>query len=94
MSKSIYEELLEIIDRNIFELPMGFAVLYEIRKKIEQAFKQAQKQKKLLELYKELIILYKQFIFNIEIGDYKDKAKYYKSEIFKIKQRIKELENE
>jgi len=53
MSKSIYEELLEIIDRNIFELPMGFAVLYEIRKKIEQAFKQAQKQEKLLELYRE-----------------------------------------
>lgn len=49
MSKSIYEEALEIIDKNIFELLEGFAVLYEIRKRI----KQAQKQEKLLELYKE-----------------------------------------
>ena len=53
MSKSIYEEVLKIIDKNIFELPMGFGVLYEIRNKIKQAFQQAQKREKLLELYKE-----------------------------------------
>lgn len=51
MSKSIYEEMLEIIDRNILELPEGFAVLYEIRKRI----KQAQKQEELLNKIKDII---------------------------------------
>lgn len=51
MNKSIYEEVLKIIDRNMFALPDGFAVLYEIRKKILEA----QKQEKLLDLYKQLV---------------------------------------
>ena len=53
--KSIYEEVLKIIDRNIYELPLGYGVLYEIRNKVEQALKQAQKQKELLDYYIELV---------------------------------------
>ena len=83
MRKSIYEELLEIIDRNIFELPMGFAVLYEIRIKIEQAFKQAQKQEKLLELYKDLSNYVCEQCYAHELP-----------EITRLKIIIKEIENE
>jgi len=93
MSKSIYEELLEIIDRNIFELPMGFAVLYEIRKKIEQAFKQAQKKEKLLELYKQLNIIYEK-LYTMELSELSLNSNYYEIEIIKLKHQIKELENE
>jgi len=92
MSKSIYEETLEIIDRNIFELPEGFAVLYEIRKKIEQAIKQAQKQEKLLELYKRLNNLYEK-LYSMELSELSLNSNYYKIEIIKLKQQIKELEN-
>ena len=56
MSKSIYEEALEIIDRNTFELGKGLDVLgVNDRSKIEHALQQAQKQEKLLELYKEAL---------------------------------------
>ena len=91
MSKSIYEELLEIIDRNIFELPMGFAVLYEIRKKIEQAFKQAQKQEKLLKLYKELSNFYVK-LYTMELSELSLNSNYYEIEIIKLKHQIKEKE--
>ena len=82
MSKSIYEEILEIIDKNIFELPEGFAVLYEIRKRI----KQAQKQEKLLEQIKE--ITDKPYNFNV-VSILERLERY--DEIVKL---IKELEND
>ena len=92
MSKSIYEETLEIIDRNIFELSTGFAVLYEIRKKIEQALKQAQKQEKLLELYKELITVKDDMFDACEIV-YDDFFVFRETET-KLERQIKELEND
>ncbi len=114
MSKSIYEEVLGIIDRNIFELPKGFAVLYEIRKKIEQAQKQeirkvwngnpltypkktikaleqAQKQEKLLELYKEINNKRKEVITLARYNNWSWKLDI---EINAMQDKIKELENE
>ena len=67
MSKSIYEDVLKTIDRNIFELPEGFGILYEIRKKIEQALKQAQKQEFLV-VYED-IWSNKESIRTDQIGD-------------------------
>lgn len=87
MSKSIYDEVLEIIDKNIFELPDGFAVLYEIRKKIHQA----QKQEKLLELYKELNIKRRELIAMSRNNTWSWKLDI---EIKEIEKQIKELENE
>lgn len=86
MSKSIYEEALEIIDKNIFELPEGFAVLYEIRKRI----KQAQKQEKLLELYKE----YFEYSEMLKDGRKFGGRMLVEHERDKIIEEIKELENE
>ncbi len=81
MSKSIYDEVLKIIDKNIFELPDGFAVLYEIRKRI----KQAQKQEKLLKLYREKDKYTRAIspLPNVELNRYRN-----------IVKQIKELENE
>ena len=90
MSKSIYEEALEIIDKNIFELPKGFAVLYEIRKRIEQAQKQSQKQEKLLELYKE----YFEYSEMLKDGRKFGGRMLVEHERDKIIEEIKELENE
>lgn len=90
MSKSIYEEVLEIIDKNIFELPTGFAVLYEIRKRIEQAQKQAQKQEKLLELYKE----YFEYSEMLKDGRKFGGRMLVEHERDKIIKEIKEIEND
>ena len=88
--KSIYEEALEIIDRNIFEIPGGFAVLYEIRKKIEQALKQSQKQEKLLELYRKLSVIRNDLLSYCEvIDDDYDDFEYIEIDLEK---KIKELE--
>src|SRR5690554_8198724 len=95
--KSIYEETLEIIDRNTkleiidrntYELGKGLNVLgVNDRIKIEQALEHAQKQEQLLELYKELSN-------KIEVID---NAYGYGilgfDEIKHISEKIKELEN-
>ncbi len=90
MSKSIYDEVLKIIDKNIFELPDGFTVLYEIRKKIQQAQKQSQKQEKLLELYKE----YFEYSEMLKDGRKFGGRMLVEHERDKIIEEIKELENE
>ena len=96
MKKSIYEEMLEIIDRNIFELPMGFGVLYEIRKKVEQAFEQAQKQKELLDYYSELVETIEILERDYNYGLFKfNGIKYTYNKIMELEKEIrKELEND
>lgn len=95
MNKSIYEEVLEIIDRNIFELPLGYGVLYEIREKAEQALKQAQKQEKLLELYRELMTVKDMIIFFSYNRSYDDDTEEKERDLEKqIKELEKEIENE
>lgn len=54
MNKSIYDEALEIIDKNTFELGKGLDVLKPTyRDTVVKALEQAQKQEKLLDLYRE-----------------------------------------
>ena len=86
MSKSIYDEVLDIIDRN-FEFNNGHIVLgVSGRTKIEQALKQAQKQEQILNKIKEIINRdYDSYIVSML-----EEPKRY-DEIVKL---IKELENE
>lgn len=93
MSKSIYEQALKIINRNTFELGLEFGkglqglhgLSPDERTKIEQALKQAQKQEKLLELYKEFFRLSNIPRTAISI--------YVFNSLLEIKNKIKELEN-
>lgn len=91
MSKSIYEEALEIIDRNTFTLGMGFAVLTNERMIIQQALEQAHKQEKLLELYKEINNKRKELITLSRHNTWSWKLDI---EIKETQDKIKELENE
>ena len=73
MSKSIYDEALNLIENIGRNLPYTWLVGRDNLMKIKQALEQAQKQEKLLELYKELIIE-----LDLELEEFKrfgDKAK-------------------
>jgi hypothetical protein len=90
MSKSIYEEALEII------IIHGTALTESSKTnklKVIKALKQAQKQEKLLELYKKLNNLYEK-LYTMELSELSLNSNYYKIEIIKLKQQIKELEND
>jgi hypothetical protein len=90
MSKSIYEEALEII------IIHGTALTESSKTnklKVIKALKQAQKQEKLLELYKKLNNLYEK-LYTMELSELSLNSKYYQLEIIKLKQQIKELEND
>jgi len=93
--KSIYEEALENlhIHEHQLEETKIFERKFDLLKKVKQALQQAQKQEKLLELYKELIKLYEK-LYTMELSDLSLNSNYYEIEIIKLKQRIKELENE
>lgn len=79
MSKSIYDEALEELkDHN-----EGFSFDYN---KVVGALQKAQKQEKLLELYKRL--------YTMELSQLSLNSNYYEMVIIKLKQQIKELEND
>lgn len=97
MSKSIYEQALKIINRNTFELGLEFGkglqglhgLSPDERTKIEQALKQAQKQEKLLELYKELITVKDKMIYSVFFDNDLDDISKIATDLEK---QIKELE--
>lgn len=92
MSKSIYDEALEIIDKNTFELGKGLDVLKPTyREIVVKALEKAQKQEKLLELYKELNIKRRELIAMSRNNTWSWKLDI---EIKEIEKQIKELENE
>ena len=62
-------------------------------REIKQALQQAQKQEKLLELYKELSNFYVQ-LYTMELSELSLNSNYYEIELIKLKSKIKELENE
>ncbi|MEM1973685.1 MAG: hypothetical protein QXN68_02725 [Thermoplasmata archaeon] len=62
-------------------------------KNVKQALEQAQKQEKLLELYKRLNSLYEK-LYTMELSILSLNRNYYVIEIHKLKEQIKELENE
>lgn len=93
MSKSIYDEALEIIDNNTFELGKGLDVLKPTyRDTVVKALEKAQKQEKLLELYEALVIVKGDMLSYCEVvdDDYYDSKELATS----FEKQIKELENE
>ena len=102
MNKSIYEEVLEIIERrtkigtmssdygHIVDDVLHIDNAYELTK-LEQALKQAQKQEKLLELYRELITVKDELISLAWFDDKCDETEKIETDLEK---RIKENENE
>lgn len=94
MSKSIYDEALEIIDNNTFELGKGLDVLKPTyRDTVVKALEQAQKQEKLLELYKKQNAIYEK-LMTMELSQLALDSNYYQLELIKIRSSIKELESE
>lgn len=96
MSKSIYEEAFEDLER-LIEQANARKLSNEIVanrwgiERITNIIKQAEKQEKLLELYKQLNKLYQE-LYTIELSQLVLNQNYYEIEIIKLKQRIKELE--
>lgn len=101
MNKSIYEEALDILDDILvdsFSDPQDeyndcYMLNFKQIIKIEKAIKKAQKQEKLLELYKKLNNLYEK-LYTMELSELSLNSNYYRIEIIKLKQQIKELEND
>lgn len=94
MSKSIYEEALEIIDNNTFEIGKGLDVLKpSYRESIVKALEQAQQQEKLLKLHKSIIKQYEMLDRSCEYDpadeDLRDEC--YKA-LRHLKKELKELE--
>ena len=84
MSKSIYEEALEIMTNSILPRESNKTNKLKVIKALKQAHKQT-------ELYKELSKLKDDVIHSVMFGkDYE----HLRVEILKIEQQIKELENE
>ena len=65
----------------------------KIYDKLDNYITQQEKKEKLLELYKELSNLYEK-LYTLELSELSLNSNYYEIEIIKLKQRIKELENE
>lgn len=89
MSKSIYEEAIELMKLNILPRESGKTA----KTKVIHALQQAHKQEKLLELYKELSNFYVK-LYTMELSELSLNSNYYEIELIKLKQRIKELEND
>ena len=106
MRKSIYEEALDILDDILvdsFSDPQDeyndcYMLNFKQIIKIEKAIKKAQKQEKLLELYRELMTVKDEiisFLFNGSYDDYTDEiAIDLEVQIDELEKQIKELENE
>ena len=80
--KSIYEETLDIIENIDRNLPYTWVMGRDSLMKIKQTLKQAQKQEKLLELYKEALETNFEGITLIKLVN------------ITLRTQIKELENE
>ena len=65
----------------------------KIYDKLDNYITQQEKKEKLLALYKELSNFYVQ-LYTMELSELSLNSNYYEIEIIKLKQRIKELENE
>ena len=77
-------------DNLVVEVERGFNLGYwdkALVPELKRRFKELEKQEKLLELHKRLINLYEK-LYDTELSH------YYEIEIIKLKQQIKELENE
>ena len=97
MSKSIYEEVLDVLVDS-FQDPQDeenncYMLDRKQMNKIGKAIRQAQKQEKLLELYKELSNFYVK-LYTMELSELSLNSNYYEIEIIKLKHQIKEIENE
>ena len=92
MSKSIYEEALDLIENIDRNLPYTWLMGRDNLMKIKHTVEQAQKQERLLELYKKLNNIYEK-LYTMELSELSLNSKYYEIEIIKLKQQIKELEN-
>ena len=92
MNKSIYEEAIELIENIDRNLPYTWLVGRDNLIKIKQTLKQAQKQEKLLELYRKLSVIRNDLLSYCEVvdDDYDD-FEYIETDLEK---QIKELENE
>ena len=92
MSKSIYEEALNLIEHIDRNLPYTWIIGRDTLMKIKQTVQQAQKQEKLLELYKELITVKDFEIISLVYfdADYDDMEEIETD----LEKKIKELENE
>ncbi len=91
MSKSIYDEALNLIENIGRNLPYTWLVGRDNLMKIKQTLEQAQKQEKLLELYRKLMTVKDELIslawFDAPREEMEEKEAY-------LEQQIKELENE
>ena len=86
MSKSIYDEVLEIMVNSV--LPRESSKTNKL--KVIKALEQAQKQEKLLELYRELMTVKDESISLLFIGNYNNDMEKIET---KLEKQIKELEN-
>lgn len=89
MSKSIYEETLELIENIDRNLPKTWLMGRNNLMKIKQTIEQAQKQDRLLELYKEINNKRKELITLSRHNTWSWKLDV---EIKEIQDKIKELE--
>ena len=95
MSKSIYEEALlelECLDIDMHNVMEDYVENYDYDL-IHKALEQAQRQEKLLELYKKQNAMYKK-LMTMELSRLALDHKYYEIELYKIELQIKELESE
>lgn len=97
MSKSFYVEALDIL-RDSLQDPQDedndcYMLDFEQMNNITKTISQAQKQERLLELYKRLNNLYEK-LYTMELSTLSLNSNYYEIEIIKLKQQIKELEND
>ena len=90
MNKSIYEEALDIVENIVRNISYTWVAGRDSLMKIKQALKQAQKQEKLLELYKE----YFEYSEMLKDGRKFGGRMLVEHERDKIIEEIKELENE
>ena len=88
MSKSIYNEAIEIMKLNILPRENGKTS----KTKVIHALQQAQKQEKLLELYRELATVRDDMLDACKIVD--DDYYVIRETETNLKQKIKEIENE
>ena len=94
MSKSFYKEaLLDIVTEALEQPDKSVIIKHTGLNELKKALKQAQKQEKLLELYKELITLYEK-LYDINLSTLNINGGYDAVDIIRVKQKIKELEDE
>lgn len=99
MSKSIYEEAIKVVtylqeqDLHLKDTTGTIYISTENIATLENLLIHSHKQEKLLEFYKQLNIIYEK-LYTMELSELSLNSNYYEIEIIKLKQRIKEKENE